>query len=273
MRTKLPPRTKPGTQSTDPVAAQLGHLETKLNRLRGQVRQAQQLASLGIAAATIAHEVNNLLTPILNYADAALNADDDQLRTKALIVTLRNTKMLVGMAERILKISAAKEPKRLSVPIRKVVEEAVESLCRDLSKDSITLANEIDETLTVWADPLQIQQVFFNLFLNAREAMAKQHGGRLTITARRDGDQVVIEVRDTGGGIPKDLVAHVFDPLQSSKSTGSAGPIRCKGLGLALCRDLIDENGGTIRVVSKAGESTTFTINLPAANEGRHGDT
>ena len=163
-------------------------VQDQLDRLKAQVRQAQQLAHLGTIAATIAHEVNNLLTPIRSYAQAALDSNDPSLREKALTVTLKNVDMLVAMTGRVLEVSAAKAWDRRSVSVRKTAEDAVASLCRDLSKDGIRLRMDVNESLNAFVDPLQLQQVFFNLFLNARNAMASSRDGRLVVAGRRDGD-------------------------------------------------------------------------------------
>ena len=172
--------------------------------------------------------------------------------------------MLAAMCERVLELGAVKPPVRQAVSVRTAAADAVDSLCRDLSKDGIRLSLKADPSITVWADSLQLQQVLFNLFLNARNAMAPRHGGRLTVSASRRPGRVILEVADTGPGIPPDLLAHVFDPLQTSKPIDRNGRQRCAGLGLALCRDLIEENDGTISVTSAPGMGTTFTITLPA---------
>ena len=257
----------PATASPDPTIAvvetHLSNLETQLNQLRAQVRQAQQLASLGTAAATIAHEVNNLLTPILSYAQAAIDANDPDLSRKALTVTVKNVRMLVAMADRVLHISAAKSAGCEAVSVRAVADDAAASQCRDLSKDGITLNLRIDDNLTVWADPLHLQQVLFNLLLNARQALGSSHSGRVSITGERHGDRAVIEVVDNGAGIPPEKLPHIFDPLNSSRTPDPDRKERCRGLGLALCRDLIEENHGTIDVTSEVGAGTTFHIELP----------
>ncbi|MHC4697609.1 MAG: sensor histidine kinase [Planctomycetota bacterium] len=247
----------------------IGKLEDQLGLLRAQVRQAQQLASLGTVAATIAHEVNNLLTPILSYAQSALREEDQALQHKALTVTVKNGRMLVAMTERVLDMSAARPSNRREVSVRAAAQNAVDSLCRDLAKDGIQLAMKVGESVTVWADPLQLQQVLFNLFLNARSAMASSHNGRLSIEAEGAGDEVVIQVKDTGKGIPGDILPYVFDPLQTSKPANGNGLQRCAGLGLTLCRDLTEENGGSIRVTSEPGKGTTFTIRLPATEPAK----
>lgn len=253
--------------STSTIETQLARLQTQFDLLKAQVRQAQQLASLGTAATTISHEVNNWLTPILSYAQAALAANDFELQRKALTITVKNVEILVAMSDRVLKISAAKPLKPELVSVRATAQDAAASLCRDLSKDGIRLAIDVEESITVWADALQLKQVFFNLFLNAREAMAPAHSGSLTVSAESEGQQVLIAVRNTGEAIPPDRLPHVFDVLHSSKAMERGASNRCTGLGLALCRDLIEENGGTISVTSEPGAGTTFTLVLPAAEK------
>lgn len=240
-------------------------VQDQLDKLKAQVRQAQQLAQLGTVAATIAHEVNNLLTPIRSYAQAALASEDPSLREKALVITLKNVEMLVAMTGRVLEVSAAHKQYRQSVAVRPLVDDAAASLCRDLSKDGIRFRVEVDESIQVFLDPLQLKQVLFNLFLNARNAMSPSHGGRLTVAGRREGDRVILEVSDTGPGIAPEIVAHIFEPLETTKVAVRDGPQRCAGLGLALCRDLIEENGGRIAAASRLGEGTTFTLDLPVS--------
>ena len=252
------------------VARGLAALQTQLDQLQSEVRQAQQLAGLGRAAATIAHEVNNLLTPVLAYAQAALEGDDAQFQRKALTVTVKNVEILTAMSKRLLAVGAVTSGKPEAVCVRSVVEDALGSLCRDLSKDGIRLVMRIDEGLTVWVDRVQLHQVLFNLLLNAGEAMAKRRDGRLTVAAARDGDVVRLEVTNTGDPIPADLLPHIFEPFRSGKTQDGNGSGRCRGLGLALCRDLIEENGGTIRVSSSVERGTRFTIEVPAKASEEH---
>ena len=267
----------------DPFA----RLESQFETLRAKVRQAQQLASLGAVAPLIAHEVSNLFTPIVNYAQTALAGDDVELMKKALRITVQNAAIAVAMSNRLLNLAGAKPPERKAVNVRTIVEDAYASLCRDLTRDGIQVRFEVDPDLSVIADPLQLQQVLFNLLLNAHEAMKGSHNGRLVVTARREGavgasagrenvqckgvagaapsrDRVVIELRNTGKPIPPELLPHIFDALESSKTASANGTYRCSGLGLALCRDLVEENGGTISVASDADNDTRFTLRLPA---------
>lgn len=269
MVTRSPLRKPPGEVAASPrnqansVEVRLSQLQAQFDLLKAQVRQAQQLAGLGTAAAMIAHEFSNLLTPILNYCRAAVDSSDVDLKQKALTVTLKNVEILTAMSERVLELNAAKPPKREPVRLRDVIDDALAALCRDLGKDGIQSAIRVEDSLHAFADRLQLQQVLFNLLLNAREAMAESHGGRLAISAGADGDRVALDIRNTGVPIPSDFLPHVFEPLQSSKPGTTGRRQRCSGLGLALCRDLVEENGGTIGVTSDAETGTTFRIILP----------
>lgn len=263
-----PTRARTEPQPGPVLEERVASLSAQLDVLRAQVRQAQQLASLGTAAAMLAHEANNLLTPIRGYVDYAIESNDPELMKKALLITSKNVQILMGMSSRILELGAAKPARRETVRVRSVVEDALAGLCRDLSKDGIQVQMEIAEELTAEADALQLQQVLFNLFLNAREAMAESHGGRLRISGRTGSGKTVFQVSNTGGRIPPEVAAHLFEPFQSSKLERGDGRRRCGGLGLALCRDLIEENGGTIRATSD-DVSTTFVLELPAGGEER----
>jgi signal transduction histidine kinase len=245
------------------LETQVAGLQAQFELLKAQVRQAQQLAGLGTAAAMIAHEVSNLLTPILSYAKVAQTSDNAQLHKKALDVTVKNVQMLIAMSDRVLEISAAKPAQREPVCLRNATEDALASLCRDLSKDGIRLTVRVDESVMVRADALQIRQVLFNLFLNAQQVMAPEHSGSLTVSAEPTGDRVILRVANTGKPVEPDRLPHIFDPFESTKSAESNGRRRCSGLGLALCRDLVEENEGTIEVASDAETGTVFTISLP----------
>lgn len=262
-------RTRPGspTDVEPALRVQLERAEAQLATVRQQLRQTQQLASLGAAATMLAHEFNNLMTPMVAYARFALDSDDDALRVKALEMTLKQTAVITAMSDRIVRLAVNKPLAPESVGLGEVVEESVASLCRDLSKDGITLKISIDDSLKVWADAKHLQQVFFNLLLNARRALDKRKG-RITIQAEPIADRRIrIEFRDTGCGIPGAELDHIFDPFVTSKGNGSGSGAGVSGLGLTICRELVHEHGGTISAASTEGKGTTFTIELPIAEQ------
>jgi len=252
------------TETEQRLQAQFDKLEKQFSVLREQTRQAQKLASLGTAAAMLAHEFNNLMSPVVGYARYAIDANDQQLMVKALTMTLKQTAIITAMSDRILGLASSEARAVCPVNVRDAVADAEACLCRDLSKDGIKLVNEVDSAIQVQADPRQLQQVLFNLFLNARQAITHR-SGRIKVTASRAGDDAVaIDVADNGCGIPADRIDDIFDAFHTTKSDrpDKSG----LGLGLTLCRDIIEEHGGTIRVSSEVGKGSTFTVSLPAGS-------
>jgi two-component system NtrC family sensor kinase len=264
------------------IQSRLDDASQRLAALRQELRQMHRLTVLGTAAAMIAHEFNNLLTPVVGYAKFALDSGDPGLMEKALHTTLKQAAIVTPMCERILGLAANEAPTFTEVRLREVVEESVACLCRDLSKDGIKLTVDVDDSLTVLADAKQLQQVLVNLLLNAREAIGES-SGRITIEAERTNHQTVaLRIRDTGCGIPPEQMVHIFEPFVTTKGdacaegTDDSGPDasesrdsarRGVGLGLALCRDIIEEHGGTISVESEVDEGTIFTVTLPATGD------
>jgi len=211
----------------------------------------------------IAHEFNNLLTPVVAYARHALDTEDTGLMRTALAKTLDRTAMLREMADRVIGLARQPETSVKAVKVRAVVENAVGCLGRDLSRDNIALNIQIDPELTVRANENQLLQVLFNLVINARQAMLGRRG-RLTVDAAPTGNgRVVINVRDTGCGIAPEHLDRIFEPFFSTKGADSPPEKRGLGLGLSISRDIIDELGGEITVESQLGQGTTFTITLP----------
>jgi signal transduction histidine kinase len=253
------PRRRPALED------QLARLEEQLGNLRVQVRQAQQLSVLGVGAVTLAHEIKNVLSSMLGYAQYARSKDDADLTRKALDVAINRVQVLESMSSRLLRISAAKHAEAEEVSVRVALDSAIETMVRSLDKDGITLRIDVSPTLTCVSDALHLQQVFFNLILNAREALLSRRGGTIRVTAETDGDTVLIRVADNGGGIPAHELPYIFDPLHSTKPSRGDHDARCRGLGLPLCRDIVCENGGSLDVETSLGQGTTFVIRLPAA--------
>ncbi len=244
------------------IDARVMQLQGELAQMHQQVRHAQKLASLGTAAAMLAHEFNNIMTPIVGYAQYALSSKDSALMTKALETTLRQTETALGMSERILGLARDEPVSFASVPLREVVDGAVACLCRDLTKDGITLSLNVASETKVRADARQLRQVFFNLLLNARDAI-EGRSGRITIdAAESDEGAVRITFCDTGCGIPRERLSSVFNTFVTSKAARNGNGMGGTGLGLAICREIIEEHGGSIGVQSSLGEGTTFTIIL-----------
>ena len=243
------------------VHNQLAQQQKRNESLEKDIVQLDALANLGAATAMIAHEINNLLTPLINYAELSLkHLDDRELSERTLRRTAKNCRHAAKVMESILSLSKAGCGEKTLAPLLPMVNTVFDCLCRDFTKDKITVNIQIPADLQVYASPVQLQQAIMNLVLNARDAMLSQ-GGQLTISAQADDVNVTIKISDTGCGIEKSQIPCVFDRFFSTKhkEAGSSGT----GLGLALCKKVIDAHNGSITVESKPFEGTTFIITLP----------
>lgn len=232
--------------------------------LKSEVQGLGHLANMGVASYMIAHEINNLLTPIGTYAGLALeNPDDVELGKKALGKAVRNCERASKIMDSMLALANGRSQEKENCGLAELVEEVFGCLVRDFSKDGITVDVQIADDLEVWAVPAQIQQLLMNLILNAREAMLKR-GGILRIKAENSEREVKITVCDTGEGIEPSDLKEIFEPFFTTKNEGNSPSGRLgSGLGLALCKRVVEAHDGTISVQSKPAEGSTFKIVLP----------
>ena len=263
----------PTASNDETLSRQFSATEQQLEFLRDQLTESQRLATIGTIAAVIAHEFNNLLTPIVSYSQFALaSAESDKpdmaLIKKALSKAFSSSSKAGKICASMLSLARG-ESTFADVSIQKMVDEVLLVLARDPQKDGIALRVQIQADLTVQADPVQIEQVLLNLLINARQAMLGK-GGSLTIKAHRDGGDVKIQVSDTGPGILPSLMPRIFEPFFTTKDTTRRGESKGTGLGLAICKEIIEHHGGRIEVASEVGKGTTFTIYLPSAESNRN---
>jgi signal transduction histidine kinase len=245
----------------------LAKREQEYNALKLQNVQLQALANLGSATSMIAHEINNLLTPLANYAAlAAKNPHDADLVARVLDKTVRNCERASKIMGSMLAMANGRAQDRDLVGVRALVDDVFTCLCRDFNKDGITVQTDVPETLQIVCVPVQIQQVFMNLILNARDAMLPG-GGLLKISAAENGVHVDISVADTGRGIRGEDLESIFEPFFTTKS-GQEGPATYSGsgVGLAFCRRVVNAHGGEISAESCPGRGTTFHVCLPKSS-------
>ncbi len=243
----------------------LAQKEEENRALKSQNLQLQALANLGSATCMIAHELNNLLTPLVSYAALAVqNPDDKKLAEKVLDRTVRNCQRAAKIMQSMLAIANGQKQERETVSVKALVEEVFTCLCRDFSKDRITVETRVDESLQAYCVRVQIEQVLMNLVLNARDAMLPG-GGFLRVSAAADADHVNLIVSDTGTGITPENLKNIFRPFFTTKTGADrpAGSTSGSGVGLAFCRRIVDAHGGEITVQSQIGRGSTFTVRLP----------
>ncbi len=231
-------------------------LEARLTRL-------QTLANLGTLTAMIAHEINNILMPLSNYANVALqNPNDKALTEKALQKTAHNSARAGEILESIMAIVNGEAAEKRVCRLKQLVNEVFSCISRDFEKDCIKVKLEIPEDMDVAVVPVQMQQVMMNLIINAREAMLPR-GGILTITAQNVDNSIAIEITDTGSGISPEDMEKVFQAFFTTKTPTSPAARAGAGLGLHFCKEIVESHNGTINVESTPDKGTKFSITLP----------
>jgi signal transduction histidine kinase len=237
--------------------------------LKSQLARLQHLANIGTVSYMIAHEINNMLTPVKTYATLALSDPDDKaLAEKTLQRAVRNCDRCSGIMESMLALANGKTQEKKDARLLALIEDIFACLCRDFAKDGIAVEIQVPDDLTIRAVPVQIQQVLMNLILNARDAMLPR-GGVLAITATQNPHAVEIKVTDTGNGIEPDDLKNIFETFFTTKTDKSpAAEHSGAGLGLAFCKMIVDEHEGCISVESKPGNGSTFKITLPKPQSG-----
>jgi signal transduction histidine kinase len=232
----------------------------KLNRAQAQLVQTEKLRAVGDLVSGVAHELNNPLTSLLGFAQLLTLSEDleseqkkwvDEIQREAArcSVILQN---LLGFARK----TTAVKPSSAAVS---VVAETLALKSYDLRAAGVVVMNEVPPSLPSPAlDRQELQQVLLNLINNAIAAMRLSKERILRISGAVVGEDVVLEVGDTGCGIPEDHVLRIFEPFFSTKPAGDS-----IGLGLTTCRKIVSDCGGAITVRSILGKGTTFTLSLP----------
>jgi signal transduction histidine kinase len=246
-------------------SADIDELRRQVEGLREQLRQAQKLTALGELASTVTHEFNNVLMTILNYAKIGLRHRDDATRDKALEKILAAGNRAAQITTGVLGFARNRTQGFEPTDLNRVVDDTLLLLDREMTKYRIAVDRHIQPAPPAWANGNQIQQVLLNLLVNARQAMPS--GGQLTIRLGYDPATEMVElmVRDNGCGIAADQLPRIFDPFFTTKSGPDASGKGGTGLGLSLCRDIIEAHHGRIRVESTVGRGTAFTLKIPAA--------
>jgi PAS domain S-box-containing protein len=246
---------------------------TEQKSLEQQFLRAQRLESLGSLASGIAHDLNNVLTPIVGAAQllpmTLPNLDDRNRRLLNMLV--ESSKRGSGLVKQILTFARGMDGERTTLQVRHILAEIISVARQTFPKSIEVLVNHASEDLwMVNVDATQIHQVLMNLFVNARDAMPD--GGSLTVSSENiviDADYVtrhgqppvgayiLMTIADTGIGMSREMLEQIFDPFFTTKETGT-------GLGLSTVQGIIKTHGGSIEVESEVGRGTSFKIYLPA---------
>jgi two-component system, NtrC family, sensor kinase len=231
-------------------------------RLEEQLQISEKMASIGLLAAGVAHEVNTPLTGISSFTQMLLEgADPADPKTALLAKIEKQTFRAAKIVNSLLNLSrpAPVTNERIEVDLNAVVNDVFGLLEHQFEVSKIKVRRELSSTaLPVVGIEHQLQQVFLNLFLNGRDAMPR--GGWLTVTTHLDGERAVAEIADTGSGIPAEHLARIYDPFFTTKAIG-----RGTGLGLSITYGIVREHDGNINCESAVGQGTRFIVSLPLA--------
>ena len=235
---------------------------TRRVQLEEQLQISEKMASIGLLAAGVAHEVNTPLTGISSFTQMLLEgADTDDPRTRLLQKIERQTFRAAKIVNGLLNLSrpAQAGADMAPVDINTVINDVLALLEHQLQLHHVTVRRELSERpLVVLGLEHKLQQVFLNLLLNARDAMPK--GGWLSVTTREQAGHVVVEVADTGSGIPNEYLARIYDPFFTTKATGQG-----TGLGLSITYGIVREHHGSIDCESSVGQGTRFILEFSPA--------
>ncbi len=227
--------------------------------LERELQLREKMASLGLLAAGVAHEVNTPLTGISSFTQMLLDETPrDDHRAKLLEKIERQTERASKIVNSLLNFARQGRSDFVPVDLNEVVTDVLSLLEHQLTRSRINLGRELENNLPkVLGDENKLQQVFLNLILNAQDAMSL--GGWLTLKTSRQGAQVVVEVSDTGHGIRQEDIKRIYDLFFTTKRAGRSGT----GLGLSLTYGIIQEHSGQISVDSVIDKGTRFQIKLP----------
>ncbi len=234
-------------------------------QLEEQLQLSEKMASIGLLAAGVAHEVNTPLTGISSFTQMLLeDADKEDPRTRLLEKIERQTFRAARIVNGLLNLA---RPGRTDtngpVDVNTVIADVLVLLEHQLEAGNIKVRRELaNPGVVVQGIEFKMQQVFLNLFLNARDAMPS--GGWLTVRSRSEGGSAVVEVSDTGSGILPEHLSRIYDPFFTTKAAGQG-----TGLGLSVTYGVVQEHQGTIECTSGRGHGTRFTLTLPLAAADR----
>jgi signal transduction histidine kinase len=230
----------------------------QLRQLNEHLIRTEKLAATGTLAAGVAHEVNNPLASISSLLQMLQTRPAADAETREMLNLMQGQITRISNVLRdLMDFARTRPPERRPLDINRTVAASLRLARFDKGFNQIALTESYAPDLPlIQADAGQLQQVFLNIFLNARDAMPE--GGELRVETRQDAETVAVRVSDTGPGIPAELRARVFDPFFTTKPAGSG-----TGLGLAICYGLINAHGGQLTINANNGRGATVEIILP----------
>lgn len=233
--------------------------------IEAELIQAEKLATVGQMMAGLAHEINNPLSIMMSKVRLILKelqgVNPKTELVEDLLVIDRNISRMGGIVRSLLTFARKSNSDSAPLNLNTVISESLTLVEKPFAKMNIFFEQALDPPLPrIWGDSNQLQQVFLNLWSNARDAM--RQGGKIsvrTFSVNHEGLWVCAEVRDCGQGIPPEIIGRIFDPFFTTKGTGEGA-----GLGLSVSYGIVKSHGGSIQVESQPAQGATFTLKFPA---------
>jgi signal transduction histidine kinase len=245
------------------IGEDIAAAQQETEQLREQLLRAQRLSSVGTLASSVAHEFNNILTTIINYAKVGLRPNCNEAgRLQALEKILKGSQRAATIINSMLGFARNNSTQREVTDVVELVEEVLLLTEKDLSKHQVQVEKKYQARPKAPVVRGQIEQILLNLIINARQAMPR--GGRLLVEVRENKAAQMAEIRicDSGVGIPPEQLRLIFEPFYTTKEPDNQGH-GGSGLGLSVCRQIIEQHQGRIRVESLVGKGSKFTVKLP----------
>ena len=248
---------------------EVADLRQQVELLKQQLSQAQKMTALGELISTTTHEFNNVLMTIINYAKMGMRHKDAASRDKCFEKIYAAGNRAAKITNTVLGIARNRSGGQEPTDLGALVENTMILLEREMNKYRVRVEKKFDPVPEALVNGNQIQQVLLNLLINSRQAMP--NGGRMMISLSHDAvdDMIELVVRDNGSGIPPEKLRHIFDSFFTTKSGPDDSGKGGTGLGLSMCRDIIEAHNGQIRVNSTVGKGTAFTLRLPVVKKKR----
>lgn len=233
---------------------------TELRIREAQLLESSRLVAVGEIAASVAHELNNPLTAVLGFSQLALNQEMDDVLRRDVEAIASEARRAGRIVDNLLSFARHRGSEMKIFDPGQAVQHVLDLRQYECKMNNIEVVKYFDETTPrTIANLHQMQQVFLNVLNNSVQAITEHHGhGTITVGVVGIGDNIRITFADDGPGIPEDVRPRIFDPFFTTKPIGKG-----TGLGLSICRSIVEAHGGTIRVNSRPGKGTTFTIEIP----------
>lgn len=269
--------------SVSPLARRSGRAEglvlvladvTQGRRLQQQLAQADKMSSLGQMISGVAHELNNPLASILGYAQLLRVNAKDERESERLALLFEEAQRCQRIVGNLLSFARSRAPERKTLSLNEVIQSVLSLMGHQLRVDGIELRTELSAELpALYGDGHELQQVLVNLLTNAQHAVRQTDGARVVSlrTGVADDGSIVLEVHDSGPGVPESIRGRIFDPFFTTKPEGKG-----TGLGLSLVYRIVEAHGGRIEVRSPADGGATFLVTFPEGQRlqerARHAD-